>query len=336
MSKLESIKRYREHHGLNYSLLKNVIENNTKPFLGNIHSEMGSALDARVSLDDDEFFELYIIGEEDRPTGKLVDIVDSTFKRFSFHQPITKDFEYYLPKILEAAVEAKFGGKNKKIEKLTEEVIALKGWWEVLVKKQQYEYITQSELNYIDNVVHKLKTEEPGKFLFDLSPKFQIDIYGQVEVRGKMVDVKGLIDMLIELPDKLLLVDLKRTSYALDNWGKVVRDNKYLIQMSLYHDILKTIYPDKEVECYWLCVQGYDIRIFPVHETDLRYGRTGCKYLNGFYHDHTDEKIIPEIDILGYKDAIARLQDAKSHNLSDYNIEKFQNKGLYPKKSVFE
>jgi len=106
--------------------------------------------------------------------------------------------------------------------------------------------------------------------------------------------------------------------------------------MSLYHDILQQIYPNKPIECFWLCVNGFDIRIYPVHESDLRFGRTGVKVCGSFAYDHTDEKLIKEETILGYIDAIAIYQDALALNLSDWNVEKFNNNGLYHKKSIFE
>lgn len=336
MNKLEEIKAYREHKGLNYSLLKNVIENNTKPFKGNIHSDMGSALDARITLSLEEFDELYVVYDEDRYTGKLSEIMLKTFQKYSYYNPITKDFHYYLDKLVLAAQEAEYGGKNKKPEKIIEDLEKIKDYWNLLILKQTREIISKSELEYIDKVVYKLKNELPGKIIFENNPQYQVPIYGQVKVRGEMVDVKGLIDILLISDEGITLIDLKRTSYNLDNFLDVVYKSKYFIQMSLYKDILQQYYPDKKITCFWLAVNAYDIRVFETHESDLRFGRSGCKKLGGMVYDHTDEKIIKEETILGYEDAIAIFLDSKALGLSDYNVEKYYNKGVYPPKSIFE
>lgn len=336
--KLDTIKKYREHHGLHYSLLKNIIDNNVTKFQGNIHADIGSALDARISLSESEFFELYKIGEEDRPTGKLADIIDKVFKRFSYYNPIEGNINNYLDKIIEAAQKDKYGGKRKTVDKIKSEVLEFSDWWDILVDKQHFEFITQSELKYIDEAVNKIKNNIPGKYLFELNPQFQVDIYTTLKIReNEYVDVKGLIDMLIILDNKIMLIDLKHTSYSLDNWHDVAKKNKYHIQMALYYDILQTIYPNLPIECYWLTVgKKFDIRLFPVHESDIRIGRDGARTMSDLTYDSTDEKLIKEVYHMGYKDAICKYLDAKNLELEDYNVEKHRYNGIFPKKSIFE
>ncbi len=336
MNKVEEIKQYRTNPALNYSLLKDVLSNNTKPFKGNKHSEWGSQLDDRLSLSDSDFWDLYVLGEEEKETGKLAEIVNKFFERYSYYQPIDKPLTHYLDKLIQSAIDAKYGGKTKKLDTLTNELLTLSNHWEMLIIKQTKSYISPSELTYIDKVVHMIKTTAPGKFIMELNPEFQKVLLGTVEVDGKQVAVKGLADMIVELPDKILLVDLKKTSFNLDSWHENCYKSRYFMQMALYHDILAQMYPNKLIECMWLCVNAYDVRIYPTHEADLRFGRTGNKVVYSSCYDHTDEVLTKEVTNLGYIDAIKIYLQSKELGLEDYNIEKFQNNGVYPKKSVFE
>lgn len=330
---IDNIKAYRDHPNLNYSLLKSVIENTNYNFKPSLAMTLGSCLDCLLTCPED-FDKMFIVKDIKRPTSDLVKYIE---KRFETHQDFNVD------EILTLAKLGGFGGKTYTDSKIISLIQDLEYWYEILEQKKTLEFVTEKEKKNAEYWVHRLRTQAPTKNILNKDLKYQTPLFTTLKFPfegGELeADVKCLPDFLYEGKEEILLYDLKRTTYSLNNWNKSAIENKYYLQMALYHDIVAQIY-NKPVTCYWVIVSSASnkVAVKEVHDFDLKLGRDGGEINKGFLtigKGQQAETLMRNTYINGYRDAIVKLVQAQQLGLYDYDIEYFRFNGFYAAKSIF-
>ena len=84
------------------------------------------------------------------------------------------------------------------------------------------------------------------------APLFGVDSVAEVSLMGQVGDhiISGQIDRLVVCPDKVMIVDYKTNRPAAESPDSV--PGAYLKQMRAYRELVKKIYPDKNIETYIL------------------------------------------------------------------------------------
>lgn len=106
--------------------------------------------------------------------------------------------------------------------------------------------LSEKQRQSIVNEVLKLLSDEKFARLFGKNSKAEVAIMG--EVNGKIISAQ--IDRLVVDENKVIIVDYKTNRPAADNLENV--PEAYLKQLKSYADLIKEIYPDKEIEAYIL------------------------------------------------------------------------------------
>ena len=121
-------------------------------------------------------------------------------------------------------------------------------------------YFTGFDNNDKQNIKHtvfNILNNEEFKFFFTENSKSEVAIVGNIDG----FSVLGQIDRLVELEDKILILDYKNTS---KNYKKIEDlPDAYIKQLQLYKKLVEKIYSNKAVECYIL-ITGYGslIKVF--------------------------------------------------------------------------
>lgn len=117
--------------------------------------------------------------------------------------------------------------------------------------------LTNIDKHNIKNTVFNILNNEEFKFFFAEDSKSEVAIVGNIDG----FSVSGQIDRLVELDDKILIMDYKNTSKNYKN----VKDlpDAYIKQLELYKRLVEKIYKNKIVECYILVTSyGSLVRVF--------------------------------------------------------------------------
>ena len=106
--------------------------------------------------------------------------------------------------------------------------------------------LTDNDKQNIKNNIFDILNNEEFKFFFAENSKSEVAIVGNIDG----FSVSGQIDRLVELDDKILILDYKNTS---KNY-KSAKDlpDAYIKQLELYKRLVEKIYDNKVVECYIL------------------------------------------------------------------------------------
>lgn len=328
MNKLEEVKQYRDNPAFNYSLLSQVIQGEIKEFKGSLASLKGSIVDTLLTAPE-IFNDIYFISNVQRPTGALAVIVTEFFEKIYKDVPIKLE---EIKTILLEEIEIRSYGNNWKNDTIWKKVIELESWWEFLNKKGQKEIITEIDHNYGLKLVNILKNNKPGNMVINSNCKFQVPLYGLIDIDKEQIEIKGLLDIVDERENCVIITDLKTTAFK--DWDKVVEEKNYLIQVAMYYDLALLNYK-KPVIFQWLVCQGYKVSLYKVAEIDIIRGREGREeYLNVNIID--GKTIMKKKYYTGYKGAIKTYLDCKRLNLDHFDITHYYNQGIMPKKSIYE
>lgn len=331
MNKLDEIRYYRNDPSLNYSTLKQVLENKKKVFKGSLAATMGNAVDCLLTMPQ-HFSDLFIVRDIKRPTEKLCLIVDAYFEDLQTEN--VNDMSVYLDGLIERCREEGYGGSTYKDETIKNNLLKLEYWWEVLREQTKKEIITQKEYNYAKKLVNILKTQNPGLSILQQNVQYQVPLFGTMKVRNQDVPLKSLPDIIYEHDDKMYYIDLKTTMYS--SWAEAVRKQHLMLQMCITTHLLKQIY-QKEVVSAWLVCQGYKVKLIPCSPIAIEYGLESSRTVKDFTYCPTQEgNSIREIYNPSVSDLIARWQDCTNLGLDDWDLEHAQNGGFYDYLNIYE
>lgn len=331
---LEAIQNYRSNDSFNFSFLKDVLENNLKPFEGSLASIYGSAIDCLLFFPEG-FDKLFYVENVKRPNGILVDIVEDLQKQYQW------DIDY----LISEARRLNFGNGKNSDDVLRKKFEDLKYWYDVLEERKDRNFLTEQEYKNSLYWVNRLKKEDLSKSIIENS-FFQVPHFTELSFEDNKirytVKAKCLPDIIsFKMKngklDHIIITDLKCTTYGYKHWmNKVVKDNYYYMQQSFYVDIIKSIYK-VPVKAQWLVVSysSNKISVIKTDERDLEFGRAGAKSIVAHTYNENHE-IRKEVYIAGYQDAILKYLQASKLNLKDYDIEYALCGGIFEEKSIFE
>jgi ATP-dependent helicase/nuclease subunit A len=109
-----------------------------------------------------------------------------------------------------------------------------------------FKSLTEQDKITIKQRVEKILNDEKYSVFFDANSKAEVSVVGEVDG----VNMSGQIDRLIELDDKVIILDYKNTRKDYDGRDNVPEN--YIKQLELYKKIVEKHYKDKTVECYIL------------------------------------------------------------------------------------
>lgn len=331
MSKLDEIREYRDNPSVNYSTLKQVLENKKKTFKGSLAATLGNTVDCLLTMPQ-HFNELFTVKDIKRPTDKLSLIMDAYVEELDYEN--IENLSYHLESLLLRCREESYGGTTYKDDTIRNNILKLEFWWDILCEKNKKEIITQKEYNYGKKLVNILKTTNPGLAVLSHKVQYQTPLYGSIKVRGIDVPLKALPDIIYEYDNKMFYVDLKTTEFS--DWGFAVRKQSLMLQMCITTHLLKQIY-GKEVVAGWLVCNGYKVKLIPCSPVAIEYGLQSSRtVLDYTYCPTTDTNSIREIYNPSVTDLIARWQDCINLNLPDWDLEHHRNGGFYDYLNIYE
>ncbi len=139
--------------------------------------------------------------------------------------------------------------KGKIIHKLLEILpkIDRNNWQNVInIYKNNMGNFSQNEILEITNLVFGILGNDNLKQFFSKKSSSEVNIVGEVD--GNIVS--GRIDRMVELDDKILILDYKNTSKNYKNSDELPKE--YLKQLELYKKLIEKTNKNKLVECYIL------------------------------------------------------------------------------------
>ncbi len=83
------------------------------------------------------------------------------------------------------------------------------------------------------------------KWLWDYPRRAEVSISGTVTHAGISVAVSGQVDLIVETPEEIVLIDYKTAMHMPESAAEVPR--KTLLQLKLYRDLLRELYPAKRI-----------------------------------------------------------------------------------------
>ncbi len=106
----------------------------------------------------------------------------------------------------------------------------------------------------IATMVRDLLNQPENSWLFSPESKTEVDIAGQIRISNKTHMVRGKIDRLIVKDDVVTIVDYKTNRIVPIKANEV--SSEYLAQMALYRELLRDMYPNRQVECLLVWTQN--------------------------------------------------------------------------------
>ena len=329
MSKLEEIQIYRNDPSLNYSTLKQILENKKTKFKGSLAATLGNVVDCLLTMPE-HFDDLYEVRDVKRPTEKIVGYIEDYFE--SLDEDECGSMSNHLDNLILKCREEGYGGSTYKDETIKTNLLKLEYWWDILCEKLKKEFITQKEYFYGKKLVNILKTTDPGLSVLSNDVYFQVPLFGTMNVRGEEIPIKSLPDIIYEKDGYICYVDLKTTAFS--NWGDAVKKQHLMLQMCITYHLLKQIY-QKEVRCAWLVCNGYKVKLIPCCPKAIEFGLQSSRTIKESTYSPTNQ-VVKEIYNPSVSDLIATYLDCKAHNLPDWDLEHFQNGGFYNFLNIYE
>ncbi len=353
-SSLQELQQYRQSPFLNQSFLKQILQNNTKPFKDTIQATLGSCLDTILTTKGLEK-DLYHIGLAKRPSDAVKEIIDSVWNviRSVDSADCIAEFNEYKDLFLKQAREVNYQA-NYGDDALWN---ALKkdgqSYWEELYDAGDKKIITQDEWNLsTDLAARTLMSPITGMYFTEekeIDKYFQIPLYWTMIVNGQLVECKGLGDEIVvsHPTKKIVYLDLKGTDMlSIDSWFQQVCTKKfYPFQMAWYKEgILEhpTFKPLIEqgytLEFRWMVIPFNTYRfkpwIIPVTEQLIHAGKYGYSKQGSYKVGKT--LIDSGYDRAGWLEALTIYQESVGLGLLDYDTEWFKSQGRMTTERVNE
>ena len=147
--------------------------------------------------------------------------------------------------------------KGKIIHKLLEILpkIDRSNWKNVMnIYKNNIKNFTQSEISEISKIIFNILDNDNLKQFFSEKSNSEVNIVGEID--GNIVS--GRIDRMVELEDKILILDYKNTLKNYKNSEELPKE--YIRQLEIYKKLLERTNKNKPIECYIL-ITSYGILI---------------------------------------------------------------------------
>ena len=97
--------------------------------------------------------------------------------------------------------------------------------------------------------------------LFEEKARAEVSLSGWVETAAGKLQISGQIDRLIVSEEKVMILDYKTNLQIPDHAGNI--QQAYLVQLALYRELVRQIYPARETVCALMWTQAPELMIVP-------------------------------------------------------------------------
>jgi ATP-dependent helicase/nuclease subunit A len=109
--------------------------------------------------------------------------------------------------------------------------------------------------------VSRLLSDPQFAPVFAAGSAAEVAIVGTLDVKGRPRIVSGVIDRMAVAPDRVLIVDFKTNRPPPKSLAEVPQ--AYILQLALYAELLKPIYPGKPIEAALLFTENAELMMLP-------------------------------------------------------------------------
>lgn len=308
---------YREFNAVNFSKLSTLSFN---PALVNKEKKESEALDFGslfdcLITDADRFNDEYIVSDVEKPTAQLGEFLD-LFLSCQLETIEEKyDYAYDEMKLRNPKLRDK---KEKFVERLEKEA---KPYLTFLVSSKDKKVVSKADYNLAvlmrDSLYSNQFTSPYFNMSFDWETQFQIPLLGEMEG----IEYKGLLDMILinHARKKIIPIDIKTTGEYPNAFQKSVKKWNYLLQASLYWDLVQLNYPDYEIDDFLFFVSSKVLPEKPyIWKADWSARNLGKN--GGILGDGTK--------MMGYRELAENLQWHERSGLWEYPRATYENRGI--------
>ena len=245
---------YREYNAINYSLLSKLSFDPSQVKQENKETEamsFGSLFDCLLTSSD-EFDQKYIIADVKKPTAQLGEFLDIYLYLRRVDIP---DEDTY--KMAHEEMKARNPKLRDVVEKFVERLeTEARPYLDFLEKSKGKTVITNDDFYLATQMQNALKTSLfTSKYFnmsFDWETEYQVPLIANIE--GAYFKI--LVDMLLinHAKKEIIPVDIKTTSEYPNKFQSSVIKYNYLIQASLYWEVIQANYPDYVIKDFTFMV----------------------------------------------------------------------------------
>ncbi len=113
-----------------------------------------------------------------------------------------------------------------------------------LVKHSASEWDAGEQAAVIANITALFSQE---KWLWEHERYTEVNVAGKVAHNGALIPFSGQIDLLVKTPTEIIVLDYKTGTHIPSDASQVSRN--YLLQLKVYRELVRQIYPDLPVRC---------------------------------------------------------------------------------------
>lgn len=307
---------YREFNAVNYSTLSTLafepsMVKHEKKESGAM--SFGSLFDCLLT-DPDRFSDTYIVADVKKPTAQLGEFMDIFFA--CPEEDLDAKYEYAYKEMKNRNPKLR-DAKEKFIERMDTEA---KPYLEFIEKSKDKIIVSGDDFYLATRMKDALKnnqfTEKYFNMSFDWETQWQTPMLA--EICG--IQFKGLLDMLLinHAKKEIIPIDIKTTSEYPNNFQRSIVKWNYLIQASLYWDIVQENYKDYKIHDFLFLVSSKVLPDKPyIWKADMpaRYiGRYGMNR-NGY-------------NLKGYEQLASDLKWHEETGLWEYPRSVYENQGI--------
>lgn len=238
-----------------YNISKNAMENlNGKKDIFEYNNDLEKTVYGEYNYLDDIISEKTDNKLENKYNFEEINSILENIKTYNYvndKQKIISPSQYYNYVNRDKPVKNDFKliERGKIIHKLLEILpkIDKNNWQNVInIYKNNISNFGQNEISKISNLVFKILNDDNLKWFFSEKSSTEVNIVGELD--GNIIS--GRIDRIVELNDKILILDYKNTLKNYKNSNELPKE--YLKQLELYKKLLEKTNKNKPVESYIL------------------------------------------------------------------------------------
>lgn len=234
-AKVSEIESYFKSGALNQSYLTSLLGNPRK-LNRNKGSDLyyeeksyfltGSLVDCKITTNDLFDYYYYVDDIEKKPSGIIMSIFKELYDLYGII-----DIENQQELLVNFAKERGYTGNNWSDEVIYKRLSAHLDYYYQLDLSKGKQIISIEEDELADKLANSITSSKyTYKYFQGENSEYQKSLYWNYEG----YQCKGLIDFVVELDDAIYIVDIKTTSYYLDDFYKVITNRNYDFQLFWY------------------------------------------------------------------------------------------------------
>jgi hypothetical protein len=203
----------------------------------------GSMFDCLLT-DKDRFFEEYIVATVKKPTAQLGEFLD-LYLQYADYNLAHEEMKARNPKLRDS------------VDKFKERIETEAGDYIRFLEESKDKKVVSSEDYFLANVMKEsLVTNEFTEKYFNMDYNWRIEYQIPLLAEIKGIQYKVLLDMLLinDVTKEIYPIDIKTTSDYPNKFQNSVQKYNYLIQASLYWDVVQINYSDYKIHDFQFLV----------------------------------------------------------------------------------